>query len=101
MLGVRRARVGSMMLVLAKSRQKWYLIPMNTTLEETFEIARQRSAAEQEIIAIYVQHALANQPVSPEDASTLRGLAEALRGEGYTEAEMRHRMDARVAAAGL
>lgn len=74
---------------------------MNTTFEETLQLARQRSAAEQEIIAIYVQHALANQPVSPDDASTLQGLAEALRGEGYTQTEMRARIDARIAASGL
>lgn len=71
----------------------------NAMLEETYELARQRSDAEQEVIAIYVQHALANQPVGPEDASTLRGLQQALRGEGYTEEEARARMEARIAAA--
>ena len=70
-----------------------------TTFEQTYERARQRSAAEQEVIAIYVQHALANQPVSPEDASALRGLQQALRGEGYSEEEARARMSARIAAA--
>lgn len=71
----------------------------SSTFEETFQLARQRSAAEQEVIAVYVQHALANQPVSPDDASTLRGLQQALRGEGYTEEEARARMEARIAAA--
>ncbi|WP_299211982.1 hypothetical protein [uncultured Tateyamaria sp.] len=71
----------------------------NATFEQTYQLAQQRSAAEQEVIAIYMQHALNNQPVSVEDAATLSGLEQALRGEGYTEAEARARMEDRIAAA--
>lgn len=39
-----------------------------------------------------------NKAYNVADTATLRGLAEALRGEGYTEAEMRARMQARIAA---
>ena len=70
----------------------------NATFEESVELARQRSAAEQEVIAVYVQHALANQQVSEADGSTLRGLQQALRGEGFTEQEARARVEARIAA---
>ena len=61
------------MLVLAKSRQRWYIVLMNRTLVQAVSMTQCLPEAQQE----------------------------ALRGEGYTEAEVRHRMDARVAAAGL
>ena len=70
---------------------------MSTTLEQTFDLARQLPPAEQETLAIYIKRALEHQPISYADAKTLRGLEQALAGEGYSEEEALARMEAYIA----
>jgi hypothetical protein len=72
---------------------------MTKTLEQAFATARTLPAARQEIVAFYVERAMANEPVHPDDAQTMRGLQQALAGEGYTEVEARVRMNDRINAA--
>ncbi|GIT90187.1 hypothetical protein JANAI62_03300 [Jannaschia pagri] len=72
---------------------------MSKTLEQAIAEAQELSPARQQVVAFYVERALANQPVAPDDASTLEGLQQALAGQGYDEDEARARMNARIEAA--
>ena len=73
---------------------------MTTTLDQTYDAARQLPLEEQEVVGRLMQAALMGETVTLaeveehyRDEHTRQGLAEAERGEGITVAEARSRMD--------